>query len=874
MNPVRDLRSEAGIALLTVLLVLTLLSALTAGFVAAVIADQRSSGTQRDQTQAYAAAHAGLEKLTSDLASLFLTDFSPSAGQISAVSTRVPTIPGFNFVAPTGGSGYTITFTPDPQGNPAPESASGSPITAGPYQGFKGLITPYDLTVTARSSSGGAEVRLRRRLQTVSVPVFQFGVFSDNDLTFYGGDSFDFGGLVHANDDLFLAEAYGQTLTFRDRITAKEVIRQQLSNGYTTTGVWQGTVKVSQGSGTFGSLATNQGSLVAGPGSAPNEPPAGNWTSLSIGTYKGNIRNRATGAKELRLPLVSSGAQPIDLIRRPARNSNENVANPLVFGQRYFSQASVRILLSDTAADILNLPTVTPTQPIQLGYLGQAPGVYPVAGYIHSMPGAANLQAPFAASGAYGVATGNLGNNVYLSDANQPLLNGFLKIEIQKANGTWEDVTLEILQLGFTGRNLSDTGATPNVAGTACKNAGLNVELYPYSIIRLQRVRDLPIDPAYRPCGLNGSANPKQVGAMGSISPDPRDYWPNALYDTREGNVRDAAGQLGTKTMYLGGIMHYVELDVQNLSRWLSGTIAGRGTQALNNNGYIVYFSDRRNNWHDPVTNQETGEYGFEDIINPTIAAGMPPNGARETGEDVNGNNALDVYGGTPRNLPANPRTPMDAAATPLSVVTGASTTEVASRARVNRPIFFRREARERRDRCRNRRQQHSGGGLHGHVRKSGLRPGQLQRDLDQRRCRRQRAGRDHRGRGDHSVQQLERSHIVHVAERQHPEPGESGGNRRVRRTPGNQYRVSVCRRGRQDPVVSEADLGRLSVSLRHGRWRRQLPQVPRGLERQQHRVDPLQRFHRQPVHESAGHRRVQVLQHGLPMGPTAVPVR
>ena len=105
MNPVRDLRSEAGIALLTVLLVLTLLSALTAGFVAAVIADQRSSGTQRDQTQAYAAAHAGLEKLTSDLASLFLTDFSPSAGQISAVSTRIPTIPGFNFVAPTGGSG-------------------------------------------------------------------------------------------------------------------------------------------------------------------------------------------------------------------------------------------------------------------------------------------------------------------------------------------------------------------------------------------------------------------------------------------------------------------------------------------------------------------------------------------------------------------------------------------------------------------------------------------------------------------------------------------------------------------------------------------------------------------------------------------------
>jgi len=36
--------------------------------------------------------------------------------------------------------------------------------------------------VTARSTKG-SEVRLRRGLQTVAVPVFQFGVFSETDLT-------------------------------------------------------------------------------------------------------------------------------------------------------------------------------------------------------------------------------------------------------------------------------------------------------------------------------------------------------------------------------------------------------------------------------------------------------------------------------------------------------------------------------------------------------------------------------------------------------------------------------------------------------------------------------------------------------------------
>ena len=73
-----------------------------------------------------------------------------------------------------------------------------------------------------------------------------------------------------------------------------------------------------------------------------------------------------TGAKRLDLPLVSQGAEPIDLLRRPALNSNENTANAPVFGQRYFAMASLRILLSDRASDITGLPTVTATAPVAL----------------------------------------------------------------------------------------------------------------------------------------------------------------------------------------------------------------------------------------------------------------------------------------------------------------------------------------------------------------------------------------------------------------------------------------------------------------------------------------------------------------------------
>ena len=75
-----------------------------------------------------------------------------------------------------------------------------------------GLITPYRMVVTARTP-GGSEVRMRRTMQTVAIPVFQFGIFSENDLSFFAGPNFNFGGRIHTNQNLFLAEGVGNTLT-------------------------------------------------------------------------------------------------------------------------------------------------------------------------------------------------------------------------------------------------------------------------------------------------------------------------------------------------------------------------------------------------------------------------------------------------------------------------------------------------------------------------------------------------------------------------------------------------------------------------------------------------------------------------------------
>ena len=676
-------RSQRGIALISVLLIMVLMVGLLTGFYALVVADQNASGITRDQTQAYAAAHAGLEKLTADLGQLFIGgNFSPSAADLAALEAAPPNLAGFVYQAPGGAAGYRLVQRP----------VQTAPIAAGPYQGLIGLITPYEITVTARTS-GGAESRMRREVHTIAVPVFQFGVYSENDLSFFAGPNFNFGGRVHSNQNIYLAQDGATSLTLEDRVTAVgEVVRTHLANGLAinVTG-HRGHVRMARAPGVYrnltcGAMGGNCGSAVQ-EGSvnvigdtippstqqvdpngqlimvlqAPNTESEPTWTNLSMGTYAGYIRNGRTGARRLDLPLVTNGAQPVDLVRRP---DPANPDLPVVFDQRFFAMASFRVLLSDTAADITALPTVTGGAPVELGRLNDA-------AYRATIPGLA-LTHPVAETGPYSAVVAQ--GKGYAFPDGSPQLTGFIKIERQRIDETWQDVTAEILNLGFTGRNIANGNFnTPDTANVCTGNAQ-NPD--PNAVIRLQRVRDNPTA-AYAPCGVN---------AGGAWTPEPEDYLPLALYDPREGARRDDETTVPANP-YLGGVMHYVELDVNNLRRWLNGQIGASGPGSMNVTGFVVYFSDRRGNRN--AAGQETGEFGFEDIVNGD--AQSTPDNALQTGEDFNGNGALETYGGTAQLPAVNGVALVPNGATTITAASTLTTTAPAWVARVNPPVFFRR---------------------------------------------------------------------------------------------------------------------------------------------------------------------------------------
>ena len=786
--------TERGIAMITTLLVMMLISALLVGFTTVVMSDQRYRFIDKDRSQAFYGAAAGVEKLTADLGTLFLQNVAPTNAQIAALTatSAQPVISGVTYTAisapsplpasevstidcytggtpsvnrapvTVGANGYTITFCANTANNNPTTLAESKTITQGTFAGLYALKSPYQLDVTAKTTTGG-EAHLVRLMETVSIPVFQFGIFSDVDQSFHSGDNFSFGGRVHTNGNLYLSVNNGNTLTMSDKVTAyKDVIREVLPNGNTIAATnHQGTVSIIKGNGGYRSLLETEGSLVAGPGSANYA----NWANVSA-AYYGDLKNGAngnaqlgTGAKQLTLPIVAPGVggTNVDILRRPLQGE---LTSSILYGERMFNKASIRVLLSDTSADITNIPGIDLTGlPLSLeagqSYGGipiatpAAPGAWAGSNTVQSAvtpgnnqtitlsggwPASLNFPNKMIATGTGGkswsvqnctqktlttftgctvailtgttttipvnatltgdptgspvlpasysaifTATTSTGSNktvtvnstlnfspntfwiddqrvtctgvtyggntlsgcvvnvaipsgekLDVSYRTTPLgtatIGGFIKVERQNAtDSTWHDITPEILGYGI---------GAPSQMG-ACSGTDPS----PNAILRLEHLAD---DSGVSPTTCPLTANGRTIGAT--------DYWPNALFDSREAYTRGAVPAGGN--IKLGGVMYYVAIDAGNLAKWFAGqgvyTVASGATgttSKTDNAGYSIYISDRRNNRD--TNSKESAEWGWEDFINPASGTGTP-NGVLDAGEDVNANTLLDTYGGKP----------------------------------------------------------------------------------------------------------------------------------------------------------------------------------------------------------------------------------
>jgi hypothetical protein len=706
-------RRQSGVALITVMLILILISAMVVGMSWMVMTDGRLGGNNGNREAAFYGAEAGMEKLTADLGNQFATQGSVSAANLVTITSNYPVLTGITYQNALGNSTYLIECGSPLVSPCTPASTNSTVVSPSPYSGMNGLITTLTLSVAAQAANG-SEVKLHRQVQLVSIPVFQFGIYSDSDLAFFNGPQFSFGGRVHTNGNLWLSPNSGPLL-INDRVTVVgQVIRTNLENGWpggstitSTSQDYSGIVSISTTEGTATAAtgpnynnspwvpltlteSSDMGPSVYGAVStAANSSPPTPWASV-VSSYNGELQN---GVAPLSLTSTSLGGitTPISLIRRPV--SGETAAE---LSQQYFTEATLRILLDDygsagtcASSDMMSLTGIdTTSNPVDLAtelsvVNGSGVGTAPSWWAANSsqtflpLPVSGSAQTSGGTYQTYNLATGTTKGDGYWVPKNQAIMTGCIKIEYQDTSGNFHDITHKILGLGFTGRNINpqNTGASnyqappslipfggvvtvnaqgPTVNGGVttipCGDPSPSSAAGTSSIIRIARVRDNP---------STGASGNNYCGTL--TGQQGYDYWPMALFDAREGSYRPGVAlggsptKDGTSQIPAQGVMYYIELDAGDLAAWLK---KNQSALSLNNNtGFSLYFSDRRNEQLDSTlsTPARTGSFGFNDVTNPSDGANGCPNGVLDGGpgggEDLEGDGVFRNYGATPSTI-------------------------------------------------------------------------------------------------------------------------------------------------------------------------------------------------------------------------------
>lgn len=210
---------EDGLALIATLLVLAVMGLLVAGAVRAALTSVRTSGLDYHEARAFYAAEAGGEAALSQL-TLALRDGFVSDAELAAI--RPPRLEGFSY----------DSFAVEKRGEATAET-----ITDGPYAGLYALTQNVEVYSLAEDRNGTVSgVILRAKAQ--AIPIFQFGVFYEQDLEATNGPPLEFTGRVHSNGNIYLSSTnawFREPITtpnkvFRDRKDYHEVLSGVLIN--------------------------------------------------------------------------------------------------------------------------------------------------------------------------------------------------------------------------------------------------------------------------------------------------------------------------------------------------------------------------------------------------------------------------------------------------------------------------------------------------------------------------------------------------------------------------------------------------------------------------------------------------------------------
>ena len=367
-NETKFSQKEAGSALLIALFIMLLLLSFVALAVTRTTNETVASSNDQAETRTFAASHASLEVMTRNFNKIFEVKLNPNSADLTRIEGQTP--PGFE----------NYTFQQDVNQIQASQIVV---MTGEQFQGLNAQRDKWEFNTTATETSTGVQVALRREIFNDRIPIFQFGIFYDDDLELHPGPRFDFGGRVHSNSNLFLMAGTG--LYFSSKVTAHKNIFTDVAKNGVPSSNWGENVFIKNASGSYVQLRSNMGSVLQSPvnGSpettSPNYPTTyknANWKTNS-NLFQGNL---LSNQNELNLPIkINSGinGSTVDLVELVKRGKavgdlynfgSGTVAvttatqdDSITFKERYYNKAGMRVTLADSKAKLPGCATSTGT---------------------------------------------------------------------------------------------------------------------------------------------------------------------------------------------------------------------------------------------------------------------------------------------------------------------------------------------------------------------------------------------------------------------------------------------------------------------------------------------------------------------------------
>lgn len=472
---------QRGSALIIALFIMALLGVFVALAMTRTASEAAALGNETSEGRTFYAAQGSLEMMTRNFNKVFEVRLNPFDTDLDTV--RNGDVPG---MAPQFTFGQEVVIT-----SPAETKV----ISGGPYSGLYAIRDTWRLRTTATDAATGTQVRLTRNILNNRIPIFQFGVFYEDDLELYRPPLFAFGGRVHSNGHFFISPG-NDGIYFDSRVTAVgHVVTQSWRNG-NTSDMTNSQTFIKNASGVNRQLLPTMGSVLNG---TPNVFGSGDWANpdmpesalnSNFGTqtaiFDGNL---LAGVKPLKLPLKvgNDAADLVEMLRRGKKASVSGnggdlawngtaivpvtaPANPtntasedseITRAERFANKTGIRISLSDSKAKLPGCSSGTGTTAVSTpcgvrldgNYLGNHEGALP-SPTPSATPDRNRGYRPVAMLGTDGYQTTRV-NGERLNAGSGLSREVWIKVETVATNETngeiiTTDITVDFLSLGLT----------------------------------------------------------------------------------------------------------------------------------------------------------------------------------------------------------------------------------------------------------------------------------------------------------------------------------------------------------------------------------------------------------------------------------------